>query len=242
MRSFFRGFSYPFKGLDFAFAHADIRRLLWGPVLLGIALLTGEWLGLRLTIHHYLPDAGFFKLALAWVAGLLAIVFSFLALQGVLCAPFCDTISKRTEAHALGKPPPKASLPGQLVSLGHALVRAVCYLALLALFFIVGLFVPLMWIASWLLSAIYAALDALDYPETRRGWSFGRKLSYLGQHKGAALGFGAAAALIAAIPILGLLCAPASAVGGTLLFLDLERAFTSPAQPGNHTGHEKSSF
>jgi CysZ protein len=220
---FLRGLTYPFRGLSFAFAHADVLRWFAAPVALGAALIVGELLGLRWAIHHYLADATWWKLVVAWLAGLTAVVAVFLALSGTLAAPFCDVISRRTEAHRVGHAPVEARLGGQVVSLFHALVRGLCYLAVVGTLLVVGFFVPLTWIASLAAASIYAALDALDYPATRRGFSFGRKLSLLRSHSGLTLGFGLATSLLAAIPVFGLFAAPAAAVGGTLLFLDLER-------------------
>jgi CysZ protein len=223
MRAFFRGLAYPFRGLGFAFEHPDVLRWFAAPLLLGIALIVGEYYALSWAIHHYLADASWWKVILAWISGLTAMVLLFVSLQGLLCIPFCDTIAKRTEAHVLGTAPPSAPLTTLLISFGHALVRIVVYLIVLLALFIIGLFVPFMTIPCVLWTAAYVALDSFDYPTTRRRWTFGQKLALLRQHTGASLGFGVAAWLFALVPVLNLVVAPSAAVGGTLLFLDLQR-------------------
>src|SRR5262249_19011590 len=168
-------------------------------------------------------DASRLVLAAAWIGGILAAVLVFLALQGVLAAPFCDVLSARTEAQVSGAPPPTAGLSGSAVSLAPPAPRATGYLAVVTALFVIGFVVPGTWVVSLVVASLYAALDYLDYPTTRRRWSLGRKLGLVGAHKGATLGFGLAASVLTAVPLLGLAIAPMAAVGGTLLFLDLER-------------------
>ncbi len=221
MVSFVRGLTYPLRGLSFALRHRALLRFFPGPILLGLALVVGEILALRFGIHRFLAQSSGWVIALAWLGGLLGAVLVFLALQGVLAAPFCDALSARVEALS-GAPPPSAGLSGTALSIGHAALRALAYLGLLVILFLVGLFVPGMWLASILVSSLYAALDYLDYPTTRRRWSLAQKLDLVGRHKGAAIGFGLAASVLTAVPLLGLAVAPMAAVGGTLLFLDLQ--------------------
>jgi CysZ protein len=222
MVSFVRGFAYPVRGLAFAWRRPDLRRLLAGPLCLGVGLVASELYALASAIHHYLPHASAWKIGLAWLGGCVLALFAFLGLQGAVAAPFCDAISKRAEAHLLGAPPPSAGLRGQLGSLAQALARGSIYLAGLVVIFACGFFVPLAWVASLLWSAAYAALDSLDYPTSRRRWGWRDKLALLGRHTGSTFGFGIAAALMTAIPGVGLLVAPAAAVGATLLFHDLD--------------------
>ena len=224
MIAFFRGLAYPFRGLGFAFEHPDVLRWFLAPFLLGIGLIVGEYYLLSWAIHHYLADASWWKVLVAWFSGLIAMVLLFVSLQSLLCIPFCDTIAKRTEAHVLGTSVPSAGAYAQLASFGHALVRILVYLIVLIGLFFVGLFIPFMTIASIFWTAAYVALDSFDYPTTRRRWTFSQKLGLLRKHTGASLGFGVAAWMFALIPVLNLVVAPSAAVGGTLLFLDLERA------------------
>jgi uncharacterized protein involved in cysteine biosynthesis len=57
----------------------------------------------------------------------------------------------------------------------------------------------------------------------RRQWGFKAKWTLLKANRALTFGFGAAVALMLMIPLVGLLCAPTAAVGGTLLFCDLEQ-------------------
>jgi CysZ protein len=92
------------------------------------------------------------------------------------------------------------------------------------------------------LTAIFLGYDYMDFCMARREWSFSRKWRALKDNRALALGLGGGLALVMLVPILGLLSLPMAAVGGTLLFCDLERAgaFTSEivtkVAPGTTSG------
>src|SRR5262245_23116784 len=126
---FLRGLTYPFRGLSFSLEHRHLLRFFPGPMLLGVALVVSEILGLRWAIHTWFADASRWMVALAWLGGLFTAALIFLALQGVLASPFCDVLSARTEAQVAGAPAPVANCSASALSIAHAAVRAVVYLA-----------------------------------------------------------------------------------------------------------------
>ena len=95
--------------------------------------------------------------------------------------------------------------------------------ALFVLQFFVAPLAPFIWVASFFLTALFLAYDACDLPLSRRDFAFGAKWSYVNRHLAESLGFGAVVALLLAIPGFGLVVPAIAAVGGTLLFLELEK-------------------
>ncbi|MEE4243460.1 MAG: EI24 domain-containing protein, partial [Desulfopila sp.] len=66
-------------------------------------------------------------------------------------------------------------------------------------------FIPLVGqIVAFLLYTYYSALMFLDYPASRRRWSLGRKLGWLGKHRGHSFRLGLFPALISMIPIVNI--------------------------------------
>jgi uncharacterized protein involved in cysteine biosynthesis len=223
MLRFLRGCLYPWRGLQFALVHPGLLRYFPGPAVLAVGLLFAEILLLRGAIHHFLAHSRGVTILAAWIGGLVLALLLFLALQGLVCAPFCDRASARTELYATGTPPPVAGARAQAISVVHGLLRTGFYLGALITVFVAGLFVPGLWVLGLVLSSLYAALDFLDYPATRRRFRLSRKLGLLRAHPASMLGFGLSASLLTAVPLVGLVTAPIAAIGATLLFLDLER-------------------
>ena len=79
--------------------------------------------------------------------------------------------------------------------------------------------------ALTLFTISFLPLDYAGYALDRRRLSFQERRRWLATHRPAALGFGAAAFALCAVPILNLLAMPGLVVGGTLL------ALRHPPQP-----------
>jgi CysZ protein len=157
---------------------------------------------------------------------------AFLVASMVATAPFAGTLSEKSEKLARGDAPTQHGL-GPIVreavrSTLHTLVSVTIYLTcaivLFFLQFFVSVLAPFIWVASLFLSGTFLAYDAFDLPLSRRDAKFGRKWAYIGEHTAEALGFGVVVALLIAVPGLNLIVPAIAAVGGTLLFLDLERS------------------
>jgi CysZ protein len=111
----------------------------------------------------------------------------------------------------------------------HETSNLAIYLAVIAPLFLLNLLVPvigpaLFLIGGFYISATFFAYDFMAFCMARRRWQFRHKWSFLKQNKALTFGFGSALATALLVPVLGLVCMPMAAVGGTLLFCDLDRA------------------
>jgi CysZ protein len=70
-------------------------------------------------------------------------------------------------------------------------------------------------------TALFFAIDYVDFAASRREFSAGQRMRWAFAHLGAMLGLGTSIWLLLLTPLLNLLFMPAAVAGGTLLFLDL---------------------
>ena len=73
-----------------------------------------------------------------------------------------------------------------------------------------------------LFTALYFAIDYIDWPASRRGLAFGQRLVLLRTRPLMTLGFGFAVAACLFVPLLNVCFMPLAVAGGTRLFLDLD--------------------
>lgn len=243
-----RGFAYPFEAIGFMNRHR-----LWGlaavPVLVNVLLLAGLVVGTVLLVSHemgrfdaWLAHAGRFGALLAAVAGwllhaliiLLAIsvdMVLLILLGRVIAGPFLDLLSERVEQIASGREPPPFALGRVLVGMGMALRDALASLLrwlLLNLLILLLAFVPIVGafaaVLTWITTARLLAEELVDLPLARRLVPYRRRRKVLRGHRSLMLGFGLSSMLLLFVPLLDLVLLPVAAVGGTLLFCDLEAA------------------
>ena len=211
-----------------------LRPFVWGPVAVSLALVV-----VLLAVGYTLVQD-----AVAWVgealpswlgwlasglAPLLYIVgvvvagwlFGFLAV--IVASPFLGVLSAATEQRQYGDKPDFEESVG--LALVHALQREGRKLAyhlprLLGVFVfsllpIINFVAPALWFVfgSWML-----AVQFVDYAAENRGLEFRHTLALLRANRGAALGFGALAALLLAVPFAALVVIPAGVCGGALLW------------------------
>lgn len=238
LKRFFKGAAYFGRGLSWVMKH----RALW-PWVLMPTLLTGtltvlgamwawQWakgfVALHTAGHSAIITAILTFLMYVFVAGMGYVAFLVTSL--IATAPFAGTLSERTEKLSRG-----AAITQQGIARVvreavratlHTCISLSLYLVLAAVLFFVQFvaapIAPLVWLLSVLLTAIFLAYDAFSLPLERRDASFGRKWGFVGKHTPESLGFGVVVALVLAIPGFGLIVPAVAAVGGTLLFLDLE--------------------
>jgi CysZ protein len=245
---FWRGLTYPFKGMRFVFLqHPELIRF-WGPpiliVLTLIALVlfagweleddvvswmwappSGEgWMGWLLSALHGLLRA--LVTLVLWVLGLVAVVFA----SNVIAAPFNDLLSEEVERLVTGREGPRFSL----AVLARDVVRTVLLeLAKLSLYFAVMAptfllsFIPVIGpvlyaVVGFLFTTLYFAVDYIDWPASRRNRGIRYRFGILREHFLPMFGFGTGVWLFLFIPLVNLLFMPAAVAGGTLLFLDVE--------------------
>jgi CysZ protein len=82
-----------------------------------------------------------------------------------------------------------------------------------------------------LASAILLARETMDGPMSRRRFGYGRKLRVISENAVVSLTHGAWVALFMWVPLLNVVVLPFAVVGGTLLFLRLERGGRLPLSP-----------
>ncbi len=150
---------------------------------------------------------------------------------GVLAAPFYDALSEEVERLVQrGVDAPlsvSAFLRDAFRAVGLELVKLVLYLAALVPVWLLGLWLPVVGqviatLAGFVFTVTYLALEHLDRPAARRGYSISRRLELLRTRFFAAFGFGCAVWCLMLVPLVNLLFIPVAVTGGTLLFLELD--------------------
>jgi CysZ protein len=184
------------------------------------------------------PDHAWYFLALYYAAivimGLLLIIiffFFFNRLAAAIAAPFSDLISQKTEQIEYGT---FSDTPFTIIGLIRDSSRAIrhsfkilgLYLALLVgsllLLVLPGIGPFLFSVSGALLSAFLFAYEFLSYPMDRRKFTWMQKKEFLKTRLGTVMGFGLGCVAVAAIPVINILFIPSAAIGGTLLFLELQ--------------------
>lgn len=255
---YWRGLTYPFKGMRFVFLqHPGLARFWLPPIAITLALLvlatyaSIEW-------HDELINAvwsepateGFWGWALYslwWVVRVLVVVTmcagSLLAvvfLTSIIAAPFNDLLSEEVEHLATGKKGPDFSLKillrDSVRTIGLEIVKLVIYALIMGPLFVLAQFLPLIGqivysVVAFLFTALYFSVDYVDWPASRRNKNIGYRFGMLKRHFLPMFGFGTGVWLFLFIPLVNLLFMPAAVAGGTLLFLDLEGRPDPMAEP-----------
>lgn len=246
---YWRGFSYPFKGLHFVFVrHPKLARFWLPPIAITLVLLVlsfvlgwrwhddvvgwiwtqpsgdGFWNGV-LGVLHWLVRA--IVLLLLWAAGLVAVVF----LSNVVAAPFNDLLSEDVERLLTGRTGAPFSLAvlvrDSVRTVGLELLKLALYLGVMLPMFLLS-YVPVVGpvvyaVVGFLFTTIYFAIDYVDWPASRRNRGIHQRIEMVQEHFTPMFGFGTGVWLFLFIPLVNLLFMPAAVAGGTMLFLDLER-------------------
>ena len=249
---FFRGLVYPLAGFRYIAAQklwglaslsivANVLAFaagVGGVAAFALPYLAGfdAWLG-SLAAEGSILDALLGAAAtLVWVLSVLALVVGaglvVVLLGQAIASPFLDLLSERVEAEQLGgaNAPMNATRLVRVVRVSVTdLVGGLTILILVQLpLFAVGL-VPIVGTIPATVGGV--ALNALLFAHEFVGLSYARRLvSYGGRWRvvranlAVCLGFGLATLLMLLVPLVNLVLLPIAAVGGTLLFCDLERS------------------
>ncbi len=240
-----RGFGYLFKGWGFVLKHPSLIKYCLLPFLINLVVFAGV---AALFIYTY-DDL----IALIWAKPVssLARIFwyllnvflilltvllaygTFFIVQAMLAAPFNDLLSEKVELIAYGnRPLPFA--PGQMLgdigrTVFHELGKIAIYLGVMAPLLVLNWTIPvlgqaLLLVVGFLFTTTFFSYDYLDLCMARRRWGFRRKWRVLRNNGALSIGFGSALSASLLIPVFGLMCVPIAAVGGALLFNDLDRA------------------
>lgn len=244
---FIRGFGYLMQGGSFVFRrHPQLIRYCVIPFLLSMLVALGVMVGLYTfggeimdwiwprpegTAAQVLWYALYVFFALAVL--ILAYVVFFVA-QALITVPFNDVLSARTEQLAFGQ---ARGEDGSLLALGRDVAAAIgqeagklaLYLVVMAALFVAKLIIPVVGAVlfiggGFVLTAVFFAFDFMDLAMARRRMGWSAKWGVIRRNRALSFGFGSAMAAALLVPLLGTACIPLAAVGGTLLFGDLERA------------------
>jgi CysZ protein len=245
----FRGFAYPMRGVAFIRRQRDLSRYWLPPIIIMCAALgfslwlagryhddllawlwpepTGsDWIARLLSFLHSALEAVTFLV----IAVLLAAVCAMLST--VIAAPFNDALSEVIEQREAGIPIPPFQWSRLWKDSGRTvrleLLKLLCYSVVMGPLLLFSWLVPgvghvVYVLFGGLFTALYFALDYIDWPASRRGQGVGQRLTFLRRRPWLMLGFGLAVWLLMLIPFLNLWLMPAAVAGGTRLFLDVER-------------------
>lgn len=234
---------YVLRGLSFLRDHRALWKYAAAPVVISVVVLGASYyllyhyfLGLLNTLvgqQGYWVVLYYALLALGAILLLVVFFFLFIILATVIAAPFNDLISQKTEELVTGRFVDEPFSPVQLMKdigrgLGHTLRILGLYVGLLLVCLLLNLIPvvgpPLFTGAMMLLSAYMLSFEYLSYCMDRRRFSYQSKRKFMRSALRTVLGFGLGMVAMAAIPLVNLLLLPCGAVGGTLLFLELERS------------------
>jgi CysZ protein len=247
--SMIAGFWRPGAGWRWVNDRPDLRALLFLPMAVLAVLLalgtvlaigwTGPWIasfvkadatpGLLGALHRALdaiwtPIAYLLALAMTGVGSWLV--------SRVLSEPVYDELSQLVDAEAGGSAPAApegmtAILLDAARGLAHTAIgvslwaSASCLLLVLNLIPVVGSVLNAL--GSWCLAAFLLSLEALDFPLSRRRYSYLGKLAWAWARRSEAIGFGAAMGLALLIPGAIFLVLPAAIAAATLWVVEEER-------------------
>jgi uncharacterized protein involved in cysteine biosynthesis len=166
-----------------------------------------------------------------WVGALVAGAVTGLAVALLLAAPILELLSRKVEAYVrVDVLEPAEGWKWELLqSFKGALyfVGVAPGVLLLSLIPVVGPPLGMLWGAHAL------ALQQTDVPLARRGMGFGARRAWHRKWRAESLGFGLLGLMTLVVPLANFLLAPALAVGGTLLVLELEEDLVVPDRPAS---------
>jgi len=232
--------AYPLRGLRHLVAHPATWPLVVLPTLLtwaafAVAVVVAWWLVPVWMAWVWSPSpqaAPVVLLLYAFVVNLLRALAILTVggaaylLAGLVAVPFNDRLSAQVEevvggAEAL--PFRWADVP---MSVAHSLLSLGLWVGVVLAAWALEVVPVVGSVAHVVLSVSATGLllgrELMDGAMSRRRWSFGAKLGFVGRYRGPVLGFGLVAAALLAVPLFNALALPCLVAGGTLLFVDLE--------------------
>jgi len=169
-------------------------------------------------------------LYMALLVGTLAAgVITGLAVAMLLAAPVLERLSHKVETYVrVDVLEPDGGWKWELLQS----FKGALYFLAAAPFVLVLSLIPLIGPPLGMLWGAYAlALQQTDVPLARRGMGFGARRAWHRKWRAESLGFGLAGLVMLLVPLVNFLLAPALAVGGTLLVLELEEDLVVPDRP-----------
>ncbi len=214
-----------------------IRRLAAAPILLSAALLAALVVfgadrfdalidGLLDTVPGWLQWLRWLLWALFAALAVVASVLVFAVLAAALSSPFNGPLAAAVEAHLTGERPPSSTLGAALRALPRTLLdeaKKIAYAIALAIPFLVLFWIPVVNAAApvlWFLCCAWlTAFGYCDYALSNHGLVLADIRRTLRARPLLAFGFGGAAFLALAVPVLNVLAVPAAVCGGAVLWV-----------------------
>jgi CysZ protein len=235
---FFAGMAYPWKGIGFTFKNPPLLALAFAPIVLTIVVVVLLFSGashLASSLSHRFAGHGFFGSLLYTVimaVVVLAVYFvGFVAVLSLASAPFCSSLSDRTEALAAGRKIPKHGIGHVITEAARGLLHAILSLGLYLIISVpislagalIAPLAPFFWFAGFVVTAYFFAYGYFDFPLSSRCTGFGEKWDWLAKNRADSLGFGSMVGLMVMIPGFNLFIAPFATVGAALLYGEIEK-------------------
>jgi CysZ protein len=243
------GLGYPLRGARFVYVEHRGLAKFWLPPIALSCFAFGAVIWLALAVHGRFAEElwatpvgeGWSEVAmqvlhriLSWLIALALISAGMLVVAlgtSVIAAPFNDALSEAVEVIAAGRTPAPFNLPRMLRSLGRTLGlelgKWLLYAAVMGPLWIVNWLLPgpgsvLYLVAGTSITALFFAIDYLDFSAARHDWSLRQRAGLAVTRLPSVMGLGFGIWVLLFIPVINLLFMPAAVAGATLLFLDLQ--------------------
>lgn len=252
---FFGGLTYPFRGIGFVyFKHPGLVKYWIWPVLITLALVVATVYAVVQNTPELVqglwgdPDAGnplervsqSIRKALAVAVTIVATVAALWGvsmLVPVLAAPFNDALSEEVELIRIGKEPPAFSFSRLVREVWRTVrlegAKLLLYATVMIPLFFAAFLIPVVGHAVYsvfgvVFTALYYAIDYVDWPASRRGLGVRDRAALARSHWPVMFGFGLSVWLLVFIPFVNLFLIPAAVAGGTMLYIDLAKLGSVP--------------
>jgi CysZ protein len=172
-----------------------------------------------------------------FVLVLLVVVFNLFALvANLIASPFNSLLAEKVERMLTGRPLDEGStLAGVMSDIVPTLVdeiRKLLYAVVLAIPFLLLLFVPIVGQVLWFLYIAWVlAVQYSDYPMGNHGMKFREMRRRLGRQRGMSLGFGASAAMLSMVPLVNFILMPSAVAGATAMWVRELKGATNYQSP-----------
>jgi CysZ protein len=156
---------------------------------------------------------------------LLVVVFNGFALvANLIASPFNTLLAEKVERVLTDQPIDQgdsiATVMSQIFPTLINEARKLLYAVLLAVPFLLLLFVPVIGQALWFLYVAWIlTVQYADYPMGNHGLKFREMRRRLGRQRGLSLGFGASATLLSMIPLVNFILMPSAVAGATAMWV-----------------------
>jgi CysZ protein len=240
------GAGYLFQGIRLI-VRPGLRRFVVIPLAVNVLIFSAAIaLGVRLfeqllaTLDTHLPSWLGWLDGILWplfVVVLLVVAFNLFALvANPLASPFNGLLAEKVERMLTGRPLNEGStLAGVMSDIVPTLVdeiRKLLYAVVLAIPFLLLLFVPIVGQVLWFLYIAWVlAVQYSDYPMGNHGMKFREMRRRLGRQRGMSLGFGASAAMLSMVPLVNFILMPSAVAGATAMWVRELKGATNYQSP-----------